>query len=144
MPTIFYLWLAAMVIFLIIEIFTPSLVFACVAVGALGGAITSIITGSYLIQLGVFAFLTILLIPLTRPLAKKITKESPQKTNVDAMVGKLGMVVKAIDPVAEVGQVRVEGQIWQAIAAEPLDVNTKITVDKVQGARLYVSKNINE
>jgi membrane protein implicated in regulation of membrane protease activity len=144
MPTIFYLWLAAMVIFLIIEIFTPSLVFACVAVGALGGAITSVITDSYLIQLGVFAFLTILLIPLTRPLAKKITKESPQKTNVDAMVGKKGMVVKAIDPVAEVGQVRVEGQVWQAIASEPLDVNAKITVDKVQGARLYVSKTINE
>ena len=141
MPTIFWLWLAAMVIFLIVEIATPGLVFACFAVGALGGAVTSVITDSYLIQLGVFAFLAIVLIPLTRPLAKKITKESPQKTNVDAMVGKSGIVVKAIDPVAEVGQVRVEGQVWQAIASEPIDEGTPIMVDKVQGARLYVSKD---
>ena len=143
MPTIFWLWLAAMVIFLIVEIATPGLVFACFAVGALGGAVTSVITDSYLIQLGVFAFLAIVLIPLTRPLAKKITKESPQKTNVDAMVGKSGIVVKAVDPVAEVGQVRVEGQVWQAIASEPIDEGTQIMVDKVQGARLYVSKNNN-
>lgn len=140
MPTISYLWLAAMVIFLIAEIFAPSLVFGCVAVGALGGAITSFATDSYLIQLGVFAFLTIVLIPLTRPLARKITRESPQKTNVDAMVGKPGLVVKAIDPAAETGQVRVEGQVWQAIASEPIAEGVKIKVDKVLGARLYVSK----
>ncbi len=144
MPTIFWLWLAAMVLFLIVEIMTPGLVFACFAVAALGAGITSVMTDSYLIQLGVFAFLAILLIPLTRPLAKKITKESPQKTNVDAMVGKPGLVIKAIDPVAEVGQVRVEGQVWQAIASEPLAEGAQITVDKVQGVRLYVSKTNNE
>lgn len=140
MTTILYLWLAAMVIFLIVEIMTPGLVFACFAVGALGAAATSLVTDSYLIQLAVFAFSTIVLIPLTRPLAKKITKESPQKSNVDAMVGKSGLVVKAIDPVAEAGQVRVGGQVWQAVATEPIDEGAQITVDKVQGARLYVSK----
>lgn len=144
MPTIFWLWLAAMVIFLIVEIATPGLVFACFALGALGAAVTSVMTDSYLIQLSVFAFLAIVLIPLTRPLAKKITKESPQKTNVDAMIGMSGIVVKPIDPTAEVGQVRVEGQVWQAIASEPLDEGAQITVDKVQGARLYVSKKPNE
>ncbi len=144
MPTIFWLWLAAMVIFLIVEMLTPSLVFACFAVGALGAAIASTMIDNYLIQLGIFAFLAIILIPATRTLAKKITKESPQKSNVDAMIGKSGLVIKAIDPVAEIGQVRVEGQVWQAIASEPIDKDTKITVDKVQGARLYVSKQTNE
>lgn len=141
MPTIFWLWLAAMVLFLIVEIMTPGLVFACFAVGALGAAVTSAMTGNYLIQLSVFAFLAIVFIPLTRPLAKRITKESPQKTNVDAMIGKAGLVIKAIDPAADVGQVRVEGQVWQAIATEAIDEGAQITVDKVQGARLYVSKN---
>ena len=140
MPTMLYIWLAAMVLFLIIEIGTPGLVFACFAVGALGGAITTLLTGNYLIQLGVFAFLSIVLIPLTRPLAKKITKPSPQKTNVDAMVGRSGIVVKAIDPDSETGLVRVDGQVWQALAAEPIEAGAKITVDRVQGARLYVSK----
>jgi len=142
MPTMFWLWLAAMAIFLVVEIATPGLVFACFAVGALGSAVASTMTDSYLIQLAVFAFLTIVLIPLTRPLARKITKPSPQKTNVDAMIGRPGIVVKAINPDAEIGQVRVEGQVWQALAVEPIEEGARIKVDKVQGARLYVSKNI--
>ncbi len=142
MPTMFWLWLAAMAIFLVVEIATPGLVFACFAVAAIGSAVASTVTDSYLIQLGVFAFLAIVLIPLTRPLARKITKPSPQKTNVDAMIGRPGIVVKAINPDAEIGQVRVEGQVWQALAVEPIEEGARIKVDKVQCARLYVSKNI--
>ena len=50
MPTVFWLWLAAAVIFLIIEIGTPTLVFACFVIGAVGGAVSSTMTESYLIQ----------------------------------------------------------------------------------------------
>ncbi|HDL03773.1 MAG: hypothetical protein DRP46_09720 [Candidatus Zixiibacteriota bacterium] len=140
MPTIFWFWMAAAVIFLIIEITTPSLVFACFVIGCIGSAVTSTITDSYLIQAAVFAGISIVLIPLTRPLARKITKPSPQPTNVDAMVGRPGLVVKKIDPSLDIGQVRVDGQVWQAVADEALDEGAKIKVDKIIGARVYVSK----
>lgn len=143
MPTIFWLWLAAAVIFLIIEIGTPTLVFACFTVGSIGAAVSSTMTDSYLIQAAVFAVISIILIPLTRPLAKKITKPSPQAVNVDAMIGRPGIVTKKIDPAQDVGQVRVDGQVWQANAEEPIDEGIKIKVDRVIGARLYVSQ-INE
>ena len=139
MPTIFWLWLAAAVIFLIIEIGTPTLVFACFTVGSIGAAVSSTMTDSYLIQAAVFAIISIILIPLTRPLAKRITKPSPQAVNVDAMIGRPGIVIKKIDPALDVGQVRVDGQVWQANAEEVIDEGTKIKVDKVIGARLYVS-----
>jgi len=96
-------------------------------------------TDSWLIQTAVFAVISIILIPLTRPLARKITKEAPQKTNVDAMIGQTGVVVKKIDPDADVGQVRVGGQVWQANAGKIIDEGTKIRVEAVSGARLYVS-----
>jgi membrane protein implicated in regulation of membrane protease activity len=140
MPTILWLWLAAGTIFLIIEITTPGLVFGCFAIGAFGAAAATAFTDSYLIQLAVFAVIPIILIPLTRPLARKITKPSPQSINVDAMVGREGMVVKAIDPDSEVGQVRVDGQVWQVLASEKIAEGTRVKVDKVQGARLHVSK----
>jgi len=140
MTTIFWLWLAAAVIFLIIEIGTPSLVFACFTVGSIGAAITSTLTDNYLIQAAVFAGISIVLIPLTRPLAQRITKPSPQPTNVDAMVGRPGVVTKKIDPAHDVGQVRVDGQVWQAQANDVIDEGVRITVNKVTGARLYVSK----
>ncbi|UCD18591.1 MAG: NfeD family protein, partial [Candidatus Zixiibacteriota bacterium] len=128
------------VVFLIIEIGTPTLVFACFVIGAIGAAITSTMTPSYLIQIGVFAGISIILIPLTRPLARKITKPSPQKTNVDAMVDRPGLVVKAIDPALDAGQVRVDGQVWQATADGKIEEGIKIRVVKVLGARLHVSK----
>jgi membrane protein implicated in regulation of membrane protease activity len=140
MPTIFWLWLAAAVVFLIIEIGTPTLVFACFTVGSIGAAVSSTMTDSYLIQAAVFAVISIILIPLTRPLARKITKPSPQAVNVDAMIGRPGIVIKKIDPALDVGQVRVDGQVWQANAEEAIDEGTKIKVDKVIGARLYVSQ----
>ena len=140
MPTMFWLWLAAAVIFLIIEIGTPTLVFACFTVGAIASAVTTYFTDSYLIQAAVFAIVSIILIPLTRPLAKKLTKPSAQKTNVDAIVGRPGVVIKKIDPALDVGQVRVDGQVWQAVANEPIEVDAKIKVDEIKGARLYVSK----
>jgi len=142
-PTIFWFWMAAAVIFLIIEITTPSLVFACFVIGCIGSAVTSTMTESYLIQAAVFAGISIVLIPLTRPLAKKITKPSPQPTNVDAVVGRPGLVVKKIDPAKDSGQVRVDGQVWQAVADDVIDEGARIKVDKVVGARMYVSKDAN-
>jgi len=140
MPTMFWLWMAAAVIFLIIEIGTPTLVFACFTIGSIGAAVATHFTDSYLIQAAVFAIVSIVLIPLTRPLAKKLTKPTAQKTNVDAMMGRPGIVTKKIDPALDVGQVRVDGQVWQAVADEAIDVDTEIKVDEVKGARLYVSK----
>lgn len=136
----FWIWLGAAVIFLIVELGTPVLVFACFVIGSFGAAITSTITESYLIQMAVFVIVSTVLIPLTRPLARKITKESPQKTNVDAMIGQVGIVIKKIDPDADTGQVRVIGQVWQANADGVINEGKKIKVESVSGARLNVLK----
>ena len=140
MPTIFWLWLAAAAIFLIVEIGTPTLVFACFVVGAIGAAVASTMELSYLVQLGVFAGISIILIPLTRPLARKITKPSPQPTNIDAIIGKTGVVTKAIDNAHGTGQIQVDGQIWQARSDVSLEPGVNIRVDKIIGATAHVSK----
>lgn len=139
MPTIFWLWLGAAVIFLIVEISLPGLIFACFAVGAVGGGISSVFTDSYMIQLGVFAVLTVILVPLTRPLANRLTKPSPQAMNVDAMVGETGLVTVKIDPATGKGMVKVDGQDWRAVAAEVIAEGKRIRVEKVQGVRLHVT-----
>jgi len=141
MPTLFWIWLAAAAIFLIIEIATPSLVYACFVVGSVASAVTAYMyPEAYIWQIAVFAVISIVLIPLTRPLARKITIESPQKINADAMVNRTGMVVKAIDPDLDKGQVRVDGQVWQAQASCKIEEGAKIKVISIIGARLTVEK----
>ncbi|MCK4856731.1 MAG: NfeD family protein [candidate division Zixibacteria bacterium] len=140
MSTLFWIWMAAVVAFLIMELATPTLVFASFVVGAVGAAITATLTDSYLLQIAVFAIISIIMIPLTRPLACKITKPAPQKANVDALIGRTGVVTKKIDAAQDVGQVRVEGQVWQAVAEEVIEAGEQIRVDEIRGARLYVSR----
>jgi len=140
MSTIFWIWLAVAVAFLILEVTTPAFLFACFAVGGAAAAAAVLFTDTLMIQLAVFAAVSLILIPLTRPLARRITKESPQKSNADAMVDRIGIVTRTIDPDKDVGQVRVDGQIWQAVAQVKIAKDEKVKVNQVIGARLHVSR----
>lgn len=140
MNTLFWIWLAVAGTFLILEVTTPAFLFACFAVGGAAGAVTVLFTDAILTQLIVFAAVSLILIPLSRPLARRITKEPPQLSNVDAMVGRIGIVTRAIDPDQDVGQVRVDGQVWQAVAQGKIDKDDKVKVDQVIGARLHVTR----
>ncbi len=140
MHNIVWIWLAAVVIFLILELMTPTLIFACFVVGALVSGVYSLFDPSgYYWQIGVFIGVSVILLPLTRTLAKRITKPSPQKSNVDALIGKIGMVTKIIDPDLG-GQVLLEGETWRATADEKIESNSKIEVIAVTGTRVHVKK----
>lgn len=142
MPGIVWIWLAAVVVFLILELATPTLIFACFVVGSLvSGVVGLFAPESYYLQIGVFVAVSVVLLPLTRSLAKKITKESPQKSNVDALIGKVGLVTKVIDPDLG-GQVRFEGETWMATADEKIDVDSKVTVTSVSGAKVHVQRKL--
>jgi len=142
MPNIVWIWLAAVVVFLILELMTPTLVFACFVAGSLVAGVLSVFyPENYYLQLGIFAGVSVILLPLTRSLARKITKPSPQKSNVDALIGKVGLVTKTIDPDLG-GQVRLEGETWLATAGEKIDENTKVVVISVSGAKVHVERNV--
>lgn len=140
MSDIFLVWFAAALLFLILELTTPTLVFASFVVASIVSGIYSYFSpDSYYWQIGLFVAVTIILLPLTRLLAKKITKPSPQQSNVDALISKTALVTKAIDPDLG-GQVRVEGEIWVANAAERIDENEKVRVISVSGTKVHVEK----
>ena len=140
MPSIVWIWLAAVVIFLILELATPTLVFACFVAGSLVSGVVGIFAPeNYYLQIGVFVGVSVILLPLTRAMAKKITKESPQKSNVDALIGKVGLVVKTIDPDLG-GQVRLEGEVWMATANQLIEEDSKVVVTSVSGTKVHVDR----
>ena len=142
MPDIVWIWLAAVVIFLILELATPTLIFACFVVGSLVSGIVSLFyPENYYWQIGVFVAISVILLPMTRSMAKKITTESPQKSNVDALIGKIGLVTKTIDPDVG-GQVRLEGEVWFATANEMIEVDDKVTVVSVSGTKVHVQRKL--
>lgn len=117
----------------------PGLIFVCFATGAIGAAIYAQFTPEdHLVQTGIFGVISIALIPLTRRFAKKISISGSPKSNVDALVDQPAIVVKDIDPIEGVGQVRVESEVWSATAAKAIAIGSKVTVEKIEGNRLFV------
>ena len=144
MSTMFWVWLTAAVVFLILELMTPTFVFACFVVGSIAAGVFSYFyPESYYWQVGIFVLLTVVLLPLTRTLAKKITKESPQKSNIDALIGRVALVTKAIDPDMG-GQVKIEGEIWGARADEQIPENEKVRVVSISGTKAHVERLVEE
>lgn len=140
MSGIVWIWLAAAVIFLIIELTTPTLIFVCFFAGALTSGVYSYFSpGQFYWQIGIFVIVSLALLPPTRILAKKLDKPSAQKSNVDALVGKTGRVIKPIDP-DNGGQVQIGGEIWIASADSAMEEGARIKVLSVSGARLIVEK----
>ncbi|MFQ5608606.1 MAG: NfeD family protein [Candidatus Zixiibacteriota bacterium] len=143
METMFWIWLAAGIVFLIIEVAVPGLIFVCFAAGAFGAAIYAQFDSlDYLVQTAIFAGIAIALIPMTRRLAKKISISGAAKSNVDALIGQPGIVVKDINTLEGIGQVRVQGEVWGASADNDILTGSKVTVLRIEGNRLFVQPGV--
>ena len=138
METLFWIWLAAGGVFLILELATPTMIFICFVVGAIVAAIFAQVWPEYYYwQIAIFAVLSSSLIPLTRRFARKISVASPELSSVDRMLGKVALVTERIDPDLG-GKIRFEGELWQARADHPIEVDTKVKVKSVSGTRVFV------
>ena len=143
METMFWIWMAAALIFLVIEVGVPGLVFVCFSAGSIGAGIyAQFKPDEYLIQTAIFAIITILLIPLTRRFAKKISLGTAPESNIDALVGQPAIVVKEIIPLEATGQVRIQGEIWSASAETNIPQGSKVTVCGVDGNKLIVRPGV--
>ena len=137
------LWLIAAGIFFIIEIATVGFLIFWLGIGAILAMVTSFITDSIIIQTIVFVVSSSILIPLTKPLADKFGNKKVVPTNSYSLINKRGIVIMDIDPIKGVGQVKVNGQIWSAKTEDDsiISKDSEITVDKIDGVKLVVSKN---
>ena len=134
-------WLIVSGIFFILEIFTTGFLIFWLGIAGLLTMIVSFFTSSIAIQTAVFVVSSIILILLTRPLINKflkIDKDDLVPTNIYRLKDKEGIVVEDIDNINSKGKVKVQGELWGAIADEDLKEGTHIKVLSVDGVKLKV------
>lgn len=124
-----------------IEIFTMGLWFLWLALAALLVAVGVRLDwlSSLQWQLLIFAFFTLIFIIFTRPLAIKFFKTQDTISNVKALVGQHGISTTDIQPL-QYGQVKVNGEIWTAIAESEIKPGTRIVVNDIDGVKLIVNQ----
>lgn len=139
------IWLIASGIFFLGEIFTISFLLFWPGIGAFLAFLTSLIAPENIVaQIMVFVISTILMILFTKPLVNKLFKNKDNTNmNNSAVLGKKGIVVKAINNSNPVGQVKVNGELWSAIKAEkdkPINEGESVIIEKIDGVKLLVRK----
>jgi membrane protein implicated in regulation of membrane protease activity len=135
-------WVAVGIICFIIEIFTPGFLFMSFGIGAiLTGVVESIFTLEAPYQILIFAVITFLVFISMRKLGKKLISESVEETNIYALKGKDGKVVKEI-PADGKGYVKIGSEEWSAVSIEGIKIakEEKVVIEKVEGNKLIVKK----
>ena len=134
-------WLCAMIVFMILEASTVSLVSIWFAVGSLGALLAEVLGAPGWVCILIFLILSSALLACLRPFAKKFIKPKITATNVDAIIGTAGYVTEDIDNLSARGQVKLGAMTWSArsTSGDPISKDTKITVDKIEGVKVFVS-----
>lgn len=137
-------WVVAALILFIVEMFTSGFAVICLAIGALGGAAASLLGWSLEIQLLVFAVVSFVALIAVRPILKRLffSKGEKVQTNIDAIIGKRGVICVEIEADDDNGRVMIDGLDWRAKSDnnEPLPVGTKVEVVERDSVILTVKK----
>ena len=136
------IWIAAIIIFGVVEAVTAGLVSIWFVIGGVGGLITSILGGQIYLQVVVFFILSIAALFLTRPLVRKFATARATATNADRVLGSIGRVTEAIDNTIPQGEVYVDGKRWSARSEDGsvIKPDTLVRITRMEGVRLFVEK----
>ena len=131
------IWLIITVILIVVEIITLGLTSIWFAGGAFVAGV------HWLVQLLVFAVVSTLLFVFTRPFAAKHLMKNVEKTNVDSLIGKEGIVKQEINNLEAQGVVKLSGMEWSARSADDSKIaaGEKVLVQSIDGVKLIVTKS---
>lgn len=138
-------WLIVTVILIAAEIITLGLTTIWFAGGALIAGLISLTGAHWLVQILVFAVVSTILFVFTRPIAAKHFMKDIEKTNVDSLIGKEGVVKQEIDNIEAQGVVKLNGMDWTARSVDGTKIpeGIKVLVDSIDGVKLMVIKKEN-
>ncbi|MCK5787378.1 MAG: NfeD family protein [Chlamydiia bacterium] len=124
-------WIYAGLILLILEIFTPGFVIACIGIGALLASSVAYFDLSISIQLIVFSIGTLLSFLGIRPYVLKHIYNSKEETitNAETLIGKVTKVKEAINNDANKGRISIYGDNWRARSEDGSIINKGETVE---------------
>ena len=134
-------WSVVIVAAILIEISTITLTSVWFALGAVVALILAIFEIEFLWQLLAFVGISAIALLATRPIAKKLNTKDVIHTNADKIIQMVGVVTKTI-PAGEIGEVRVNSEVWRAksMDSEDIEEGEKIIVNNLDGNKVIVSR----
>lgn len=134
-----YLWLGIIILLAIAEITTINLTTIWFVISGLVALLLSFFVDNFMIQLGVFVILGIILLITTKNKLQSLVLEHNEKTNLDRIIGKTGFVIEKITK-RNNGAVKVDGKVWTAFSDTYIPVDSEVEILAIEGAKIKVKK----
>ncbi|PEJ57352.1 MULTISPECIES: NfeD family protein [unclassified Bacillus (in: firmicutes)] len=132
------------VLLIIIEMFSLTFVFLWIGIASILASVVNYLTDSNTFTFIVFIISAIILWLSTKKFAKRIHQHKTIENGVYALLGK-ELIVASVEVVDDkVGTTKVYGDEWTIRSTEPLTLNEKVVVTKIEGATLYVTNKLIE
>ena len=141
MNALSWMWLAAMVLFAIVEASTVAMVSLWFVGGSLIAFLASLLGAPLWLQGLLFVAVSLGLIACLRPFLKKFIHPKLSPTNFDRIVGMSAPVTERIDNLSGTGAVKVAGSVWSARSesGDPIEANTVVKILYIQGVKVIVT-----
>ncbi|MFE9683923.1 NfeD family protein [Streptomyces sp. NPDC002701] len=114
--------------------------FGMLSVGAVAGAVTAGLGGGVVLQVVVFAAVSVALIAVVRPIAARHRARGPQlATGIDALKGRQAVVLERVD--GSGGRIKLAGEVWSARSLgtdRVYDVGQEVDVVDIEGATAII------
>ncbi len=134
-------WALIGVLCLILELTSGDFFIMCFSIGAFVTAVVAAFGTGFMAQLIVFAVASLLCLLFVRPLALKYfhRNDPNQPSNVDAMVGRRGVVTEDI-PERGHGRVKIDGDSWKACGLGDIAIGkgTRVEVTEINSVIITV------
>lgn len=137
------IWLVLAAILIISEIVSLGLTTIWFAGGAIVSALVAHFGAHWIVQILIFAAVSFVLLIFTRPIAQKHLMKDMEKTNIDGLIGTLGLVTETIDNGKSEGTVFLDGKEWTArsVNGDTIEKDSKVKVESISGVKLMVTKS---
>ena len=138
-------WLIVSIGLLLLELTSGDFYVICFAFGAVASIVGAAIGLPLWVQVLIWAVCSVLCLYFVRPsLVRRLHgKENERKSNVDALVGRQGVVIDTI-AAGGFGYVKIDGDEWRSVSADgqEIPVGTNVTVTSRDSIILTVSEEL--
>ena len=142
MDLVAIIWMGLLIAFLVVEAACPfHLVSIWFATGSLAALVVYWLHGPLWLQILLFFIVSGGLLAALWPFTKKFLNPHLTATNIDSVIGSIGIVTAPIDNIEARGQVKLNGMDWTArsTTGDPITEHTRVRVDKIEGVKLFVT-----
>ena len=137
-----YVWLIVFILSVLVEAATAGLASIWFAGGAFVAFLLALLHVGVVWQVVAFVVISLLLLAVTRPMARKYINRRAEKTNVvDSIIGRTAVVTEEINNLHASGKVAVDGMPWTARSADDemvIPPGSEVRVEALMGVKCIV------